>query len=1472
MLILTRFSDSPLIPDMKHISRPLVVAALVAVSLPIQSTHAAPATWNNAAGGNWSTGSNWNPTGVPGTTADLIFGNVGAGFPNTNDVSALTNNSLTYDWNNGSQQTTVINTGKTLTINGSGAAGSALVLAGSAAAAPASGTLAPAAITGTGGNLVLNGAGDIVVHLGQGTAGSHMATLDLTGLDSLVATVGRLLVGQANAAVVVNRPSGTLVLAATNTITLNGTSPQVMVQDSGSNANGGTPSVLTFGQLNFLNADTMRLGGQKGNATLNFSGTYNLPSLTIRNADGLSRVSTIDFGFNAGATTTGNSTVMTADFSPGTVDLMANLVNIAQGAQAGSGGCTATLTLGAGTFDVNNMEIGWGNANTAGATGTATGTVNVNNNGSFGGLGALVKVNTQLRLGHTNSPSGPVTGILNVTGGRIQANTIVAGGGVSTINLNSSSSLIVSNAVGSLAAPIRNFSMSDAILTIPALNVGAVVAVSNLTVGGSANTINISSIPPIGSYPADFTLINYLGGYTAGTGPLALGTLPSTSPAYSGTLVDAGGGIIKLHLTAGPVAVLGMHWTGATDNNWDLTTFNWTFLGTATNYFDGSSPLFDDVTTQSNIDLTTALSPGSITVSNNTLQYSFVGAGNIAGSGSLTKKGLGNLIVANEGVDTIGTVVINSGTLQLGTNGLNGEISAINITNNSALVVNRSGSLSMTAAIAGTGTLTKTGDGVLILSGANSYGGTTTLSNGTLQIDGTSSGGGALTTSVGTVLAGSGTVNGAITVGGQMNPGSPTATGVFNANGGLTLAPASTLNFDLSATGSGNPAVNDSINVLGNLNVNNNKITVNFDGAPGGTYTLFTYSGALSGSFNPAIAGTHFTASLDTSITNFVNLNVSGSGANLRWASVVDTAWDNVATNWFNLGSSQPSPFFAGDSVLLDDTAGVVTGITIAPGVNVAPASITIATTNNNFTISGAGQISGSTGIVKSGPSSVDINTANTFSGTVDVQGGTLRTGNGSALGTAAGGTMVEDGATLDVNGQNLGGEIVTITGAGVGGAGALINNGAAQVQVFRQLVLAGNATIGGAGGLTMNNSGGAASLSTGGSPYNLTKVGGNQFTLQNFTSVDSALANIDIEQGTVEFSGLTAGMGDPSFTNTVAAGATLSFQQSTVAWNKNFNFNGDGATTTVNVGTGGNTELAGPVGLHGDCVFNVGGILLTISSPITGDGGLIKNGGSPLILTNVNTYTGDTHINVAALSLTGIASISTSSNVIIAADATLNVTGRIDSTFTVASGQTLKGNGVVSGIVNASAGSTVSPGVDAIGALTVGNAVTLAGTTIMELDEVNGTNDVLLSNSSIHYGGILNLVNLGGPLSAGNTFKLFYATNYSGSFSSIVPATPGPGLSWDVSALATSGIIKVGSAAQPRFSALSLSGNNLVMSGSNGPPLQTYYVLASTNVALPIANWTSIATNAFDNTGKFTFTTAVNATLPQRFFVLQLP
>jgi fibronectin-binding autotransporter adhesin len=1443
---------------------PRIAAALVAALLSVQSATAAVTTWNNAAGGNWSLGSNWDTLAAPGTADDTRFMNLGAGTPTTMDLSR-TVNSLVFGQNNQALHTTTISPGQTLTVSRTGAGD---VLYVGTAVASGSATLTPVTITGAG-TLTLSGTGDMLVRQVDGTAGAHMATLDLSGLDTFNATIGRLLVGQSVNSAAINRPSGTLIMARTNHITLSGASPQVMLQDAGLNANGSTASVLTFGQETELFGDVMRLGGQKGNANLNFNGAFSSPSLKIRNADGVSRTSIIDFGYNNDASS-GNNTVVVANFGGGIVDLSANLVNLAQGNRGPSlGTCISTLTIGAGTFDVNTLEIGYGNAN--GVSGVTTATFNVNNNGLLS-TGAVVVVNTTLRLARTNNPSGgTVTGTLNLNGGTVVASNIVAGGGVGNINVNSGSKLVVTGTAGSLAAPIRTFSISDATLNIPAINGGAVVAVSNLTAGGSQNVINISSVPPIAAYPVTFTLINYQAG--AG-GNFVLGSLPPASPSYSGTLVDAGNGVVQLQLTAGPVVDLSLRWTGATDGTWNSFQQNWLYQGNPATFFVGAAALFNDNTSQSDVFLAEALSPGSITISNNTLPYTFTGSGNIAGASSLTKRGSSTVTIANEGVNNIGTVAILAGTLQLGAGGVDGSISALSISNNSSFIVNRSGSLTLSSAISGSGTLTKSGNGTLILSGASSYTGATALSGGALRIDGTSSGTGAVTTSAGTILGGSGTVSGAVNVAGQLNPGPVAGVGIFKAHGGLTLSSGSTLTFDLSAADYSNPAANDSVEVLGNLAANNNVISVNIAGTPvqGASYLLLTYSGTLSGSFNPTVEGTHFAANIDTSNPGLVYLNINGgTGSDLKWNSVSDNTWDSATANWLNLNDSQPSVFFSGDSALLDDTAGVVTDIIIPTGLTVSPSVVTNNSTNNNFSISGPGRIGGSASLVKSGPSTLILAAPNNFTGTVDIEEGTLQTASATALGAVAGGTTVHDGATLNLNGSSLGGEVVTASGAGVSGQGAIVNNGGAQNQAFRQVILAGDTTFGGTGLWGINNGGGAASLSTGGNPFNLTKVGPNQVNLAQST-VDAALADIDIQQGTLEFSGLTSSMGDPARTNFVQAGATLAFANGTVTWNKRFVLYGNGTTTTVNNGTGANEEIAGPVELHGDCVFNAGGTLLTISGLISGDGGLIKNGGSPMVLTNVNTYTGDTRISTAALRLNGNGGIPNSSNITINAGATLTVTGRVDTAFTLLNGQTLKGNGTINGKLTANANSIIAPGLDAIGALTISNAVTLSGTSIMELDEANLTNDVLRSSSTITYGGTLNLVNLGGPLTAGSSFKLFNASSYLGSFSGINPPTPGPGQTWDTSTLGTLGTLKVAAAASPRFGSIILSGPNLVLSGSNGVAGGTYYVLASTNLALAMSNWTRIATNSFDGSGNFNFTNGWSPSVRERFYQLQLP
>ncbi len=74
-----------------------------------------------------------------------------------------------------------------------------------------------------------------------------------------------------------------------------------------------------------------------------------------------------------------------------------------------------------------------------------------------------------------------------------------------------------------------------------------------------------------------------------------------------------------------------------------------------------------------------------------------------------------------------------------------------------------------------------------------------------------------------------------------------------------------------------------------------------------------------------------------------------------------------------------------------------------------------------------------------------------------------------------------------------------------------------------------------------------------------------------------------------------------------------------------------------------------------------------------------------------------------------------------------------------------------------------------------------------------------------------------------------------------------------------------------PLFSSIATDTNgNFVLSGIGNVSGNTYYVLASTNLATPLAEWTPIATNYFGSQGQFIFTNIPPTNTPQQFYILQ--
>jgi autotransporter-associated beta strand protein len=304
-----------------------------------------------------------------------------------------------------------------------------------------------------------------------------------------------------------------------------------------------------------------------------------------------------------------------------------------------------------------------------------------------------------------------------------------------------------------------------------------------------------------------------------------------------------------------------------------------------------------------------------------------------------------------------------------------------------------------------------------------------------------------------------------------------------------------------------------------------------------------------------------------------------------------------------------------------------------------------------------------------------------------------------------------------------------------------------------------------------------------------------------------------------------------------------------------------------------------------GGAKIDDGGFAISIGGPLihdpalgaTADGGLTKLGSGTLTILTPQTFTGPVNINAGTLQLActvACGTIANAGNLYVAGGAVFDSSAL--GVFTLGSARTLSGNGSVKGNITLATAALLAPGSNAIGALTFSNALTFAAgsTNQFELSKTSQTNDVAKVLGNVSLGGTLIVTNLSGTLAANDSFKLFDAASYSGAFSTVILPPLGAGLAW-TNQLSISGTIAVVSttpANPPVFGSVSSAGNNLVLSGSNGTPNASFYTLAATNVALPLANWSRVATNQFDANGYFNLTNPIDPAMPQLFYRLQLP
>ncbi len=281
-----------------------------------------------------------------------------------------------------------------------------------------------------------------------------------------------------------------------------------------------------------------------------------------------------------------------------------------------------------------------------------------------------------------------------------------------------------------------------------------------------------------------------------------------------------------------------------------------------------------------------------------------------------------------------------------------------------------------------------------------------------------------------------------------------------------------------------------------------------------------------------------------------------------------------------------------------------------------------------------SGIISGAGSLVKSGNGRLILGAANTYTGPTVIKSGVVVAQNSAAFGSAVTGTVIESGATLDIgstlaaNALNLGNEVFTVSGTGVNGLGAIVNDKAAQqISAFGKIVLAGDTTFGAVGRWDIRSS--TPTLTLNG--YTLTKIGPSEFCIVN-ANVFPGSGHMVNTQGIFRLEAITYLNGDASNTMLIKPGAILDMWDLGPATNSTpWTLIGEHrASVTAGQGVHPKNTWWGPVTLNGTVFLDAAsGRTMGFTNALSGVGSIVKNntGDAYLFGTN-NSYAGRTIVS----------------------------------------------------------------------------------------------------------------------------------------------------------------------------------------------------------------------------------------------------
>lgn len=917
---------------------------------------------------------------------------------------------------------------------------------------------------------------------------------------------------------------------------------------------------------------------------------------------------------------------------------------------------TVTTAGGGAIIDTNGNDVIFGNSAISGIgsfTKSGAGTLTLNVANTYTGATTIsagtVKLGNVAALPSTTAASTTtVTGTLDLNGLSPTVN-LLRGAGTIT-NSNASAATISVNTGGSSTAGTFSGAINDGTGTVAFIKTGAntlnLTGTASTYSGGttiSAGALSISNERALGVVPSSTRADNIVitGGATLGTsatmtldskygivigpsGATAAILAPATGTTlnYNGNIANSGtatGGLTKSNTTG--ILVLG----GANTYAGDTTISGGTLRvanASAIPFGVGKGNVSIASTNSGNLDLngrtitingltgaggitSSVVGPAGITVGDNNQTSSYSGAiSNGSGVVSLGKTGTGTLTLSGTSSNYTGGTTISDGTLSISSDSnlgatpgsatpgnviLNGGKLNTSVTmtlnSNRGIAVgpasgNGTGTLDPSAGTtltyggiianngSGTGGLTKTNTtGTLVLSGANTYSGDTTISGGTLQLG-----------NVAAIPSGSG-------------------------KGNLALASGSTLDLNnLSPT----------VNGLSGLGTVTNSATGSATFSVGGNDASSLFAGAIqdgngtvsltkTGNGKLTLSGTN-TYSGDTTISSGI-LEISVATAlpsGLGKGNVILNGTLDIDSNLTINGLS------GSGTISTDTTSGVI----LTAGANDQTSTFAGNITNGTGTV----------GLTKIGTGKLTLSGNNNYSGLTTISTGTLAMGSATGLSSASTLTISGPGF-LDINGFNVAMD-------GLLGTGTITNNGSSNAIL----------TAGAAGGST--TFGGV--IADGSKAISLTKSGAGTLTLTGINTYSGATT---ITNGTISVAniGIGGNLGTATIPIILGDGSnkgTLSYTgNSDLTYTRGFTVNeGGGEINTTAVGKTLTLQSAGITTAGTFTVSGAGNAI--VQSVISGIGGLTKANIGSMMLSSVNTYSGDTTISTGTLQVTNAAAI----------------------------------------------------------------------------------------------------------------------------------------------------------------------------------------------------------------------------------------